>query len=270
MDFLEEIINYKKGIVKKKGVVFDGLAKNVKKSRLTRYGLFKQAISQPGRIHLIAEVKKASPSRGLLREDFDAVGLAQAYSAAGAAAISVLTEDKYFLGRLEYVRTVSQAVQRPVLAKDFFIDACQIYEAFQYGASAILLIAAILSREQLVQFQRISADLDMDCLVEVHNEQELDQALESGAEIIGINNRDLRSFEVDIAVSERLIPRIPSDKVIVAESGIKSQKEVLRLKGLGANAVLIGETFLREKDVAAKVHEVMGSTTHKEERYGPG
>lgn len=260
MDFLQEILDYKKAVIKKKKIVFQGLRNNVKKSKLTHYGVFRQAIARPGQINLIAEIKKASPSRGLIRKDFDILDLARMYVESGAAAISVLTEEKYFLGRVGYLRQVSDGSQVPVLAKDFFIDPCQIYEAFSYGASAILLIAAILSDQQLKEFQALAADLDLDCLVEVHDERELDRAVSSGANIIGVNNRDLHSFHVDFSVSERLIPGIPKDKVVVSESGIASHVQVQKLRDLGAHAVLIGETFLREQDVKAKVREVMGTS----------
>lgn len=258
MDFLQEILEYKRAQIKKKKIVFDGLKRNIQKSKLTRYGLFRQAVSRAGKINLIAEIKKASPSRGLIRKDFDVMDLARSYVESGAAAISVLTEEKYFLGKMEYLRRVSDGFQVPVLAKDFFIDECQIHEAFNYRASAILLIVAILSDEQLKKFQNLAADLDMDCLVEIHDERELDRALQSGAEILGINNRDLHSFDVDIGTSERLIPKIPKDRVIVVESGIKTHHEVRKFQDMGASAVLIGETFLKEQDVKNKIKEVMG------------
>jgi len=256
-DFLNDIVKYKKELLERKVVFHSGLKKNTQSSQLTRYHLFEKQISQQGQINLIAEVKKASPSKGLIRKSFDALSLALQYEKSGAAAISVLTEDKYFLGNPEYIRTITNHVTLPVLAKDFFIDEVQISEAFQLGAGAILLIAAILSNEQLKKFIDVAAGMDMDCLVEVHDEKELDRAVAAGAEIIGINNRDLHTFEVDLAVSERLIPRVPKDKVIVAESGIRSRDDVKRLEDAGAHAVLIGETLLREEDVVAKIKELM-------------
>jgi indole-3-glycerol phosphate synthase len=256
-DFLTEIVAHKKELVKKKQVVFEGLKKNIKKTKLTSYAVFHQAIAKPGQVNLIAEIKKASPSFGLIRDDFDLLKLATAYVEEKAAALSILTEDKYFLGKMEYIRRVSDQFRVPVLAKDFFIDECQIYEAFSYRASAILLIVAILKDEELRRFQEVASDLDMDCLVEVHEEKELERALKSGAKIIGVNNRDLHSFTVDLAVSERLIPQIPKDKIIVAESGIKTREDVKRLKALGANAVLIGEALLKAPDIRAKIKEIM-------------
>ncbi len=257
-DFLKKIVAHKKDLLKRKVVFHSGLKKNTQGSQLTRYHLFKKQICREGQINLIAEVKKASPSKGLIRKKFDPLALALQYDQAGAAAISVLTEDKYFLGKPEYIRTISDHVALPVLAKDFFIDEVQISEAFQMRAGAILLIVAILSDEELKRFIAVAAGMDMDCLVEVHDEQELDRAIQAGAEIIGINNRDLHTFEVDLAVSERLIPRIPKDRVIVAESGIKTRDDVQRLEAAGAHAVLIGETILKEEDVVAKIRELMG------------
>lgn len=256
-DFLKEIVAYKKELIEKQQVFYAGLKKNLTKTRHTRYHLFKEAIAKPGRMNLIAEIKKASPSQGLIRDDFDVRDLARTYAENGADAISVLTEDKYFLGKPRYLREVSEEVQLPVLAKDFIIDEMQIYEAFSNGASAILLIVAILDDKQMKDLIQTAAGLDMDCLVEVHGEPDLDRALEAQAEIIGINHRDLHTLAVDMTTSERLIPRIPKDTVIVAESGIKSHDEIVKLKERGVHAVLIGETFLRERDVGKKIQEIM-------------
>lgn len=257
-DFLEKIVAHKKGLIKKKQILSAVLKKNISGSTFSNYGLFKKAISQPGQLNLIAEIKKASPSKGLICREFDVMNLARIYDENGAGALSILTEEKYFLGRPEYVRQVSANFQLPVLVKDFIIDDIQIYEAQYWGASAILLIAAILDDNQLKDFLKITLDLDLDCLVEVHNEKELGRALACGAEIIGVNNRDLHTFEVDLGVSETLIPKIPKDKVSVAESGISSHDDILRLKDAGANAVLIGESFLRETEIGEKVREIMG------------
>lgn len=257
MDFLENIVKYKKEINAKKKGAYQRLKVTLSKNDYSRYSIFKKAISSAGKINLIAEIKKASPSKGLLRADFDVGTIANIYAKGGAAAISVLTEDKYFLGKPLYVKTVSEKVQVPVLTKDFIIDEGQIYEARLNGASAVLLIVAILTDLQIKEFLAVATALDLDCLVEVHNEEELKRALGCGAEIIGINNRNLHTFEVDLKVSETLIPQIPAGKVIVAESGIKSYEDIKRLKEAGANAVLIGETFMREEDIAKKVKDVM-------------
>jgi len=256
-DFLDKIIAHKRSLLKRKKAFFDVLKTNVSPTRMTRYGLFKENISRPGQVNLIAEIKRASPSRGVIRPDFDVEQLARVYADNGAAALSVLTENKFFLGRPEYVRRVSETVPVPVLTKDFIIDEAQIYEAFVQGTSAVLLIVAILDDALLEHLLKVAAGLDLDCLVEIHQEDELRRALRAGAEIIGINHRDLRTFEIDLDLSRRLVPGIPDGKVIVAESGIRTYADVQRLWDLGVHAVLIGETFMRASDVGAKVREIM-------------
>lgn len=256
-DFLDKIIAHKRSLLKRKKAFFDVLKTNVSPTRMTRYGLFKENISRPGQVNLIAEIKRASPSRGVIRPDFDVEQLARVYADNGAAALSVLTENKFFLGRPEYVRRVSETVSVPVLTKDFIIDEAQIYEAFVQGTSAVLLIVAILDDALLEHLLKVAAGLDLDCLVEIHQEDELRRALRAGAEIIGINHRDLRTFEIDLDLSRRLVPGIPAGKVIVAESGIRTYADVQRLWDLGVHAVLIGETFMRASDVGAKVREIM-------------
>ena len=256
-DLLTVILEKKRVSNERKRSFYDNIKAHLDTSSYEHYGLFKKAVSYPGKINLIAEIKKASPSKGVIREDFNVEALAQAYQDAGVAAISVLTEEDYFLGKPAYLKQVSEKFNTPTLMKDFIIDAGQIYEGRYSGASAVLLIAAILSDAQIKHFLTLGKRLDVDCLVEVHDEKELGRALDAGAEIIGINNRDLHTFKIDLTTSEKLIPRIPKDKVIVAESGISTHAEVLRLKQAGAHAILIGETFLREHDVAKKIQEVM-------------
>jgi len=256
-DFLDDILLYKYSVIKKKKSYYDSLKDKVAKDQFNRYRLFQKAISTPGRVNLIAEVKKASPSKGLIRRDFDPVQIARTYADNGADALSVLTEDKYFLGKPGYLTVISENVGLPLLTKDFFVDTGQVYEAYTLGASAILLIVAVLDDQKLKELKGVADQLDLDCLVEVHNDEELKRALDLGAEIVGINNRDLRSFVVDLKVSESLIPRIPSGKIIVAESGLSSNREIRMLQEMGVNAVLIGETFMRADDIAAKMKEVM-------------
>jgi indole-3-glycerol phosphate synthase len=256
-DFLNTILDKKRAHNERKRPFYENIKKHLDATPYTRYGLFKKAISRPGQINLIAEIKKASPSKGVIRQDFNVDQLAQIYQEAGAAAMSVLTEEDYFLGKPAYLKQVSEKFNTPTLMKDFIIDEGQIYEGRYCGASAVLLIVAALTDEELRNLLAVGRKLDMDCLVEVHDAAELERALTCEAEIIGINNRNLHTFKVDVATSERLIPGIPKDKVIVAESGISSHAEVLRLQKAGAHAVLIGETFLREKDVARKIREVM-------------
>jgi indole-3-glycerol phosphate synthase len=258
-DFLKQIIEHKKKLNIEKAPFYANLKKQMSQSTYTRYRLFSRMISTPGQINLIAEIKKASPSKGLLRDDFDVLTIAKIYADHKAAAMSILTEEKFFIGNPQYVKKVSDAFKVPILAKDFFINEGQIYEARFNGASAILLIMAVLEDEAVRDLMDIAHGLDLDCLVEVHNQEELDRALDCDAEILGINNRDLRSFNVDMKTSEKLIPRIPNGKIVVAESGITKHDDVLRLKEIGAHAVLIGETFMREKDIGSKIKDIMGA-----------
>jgi indole-3-glycerol phosphate synthase len=218
---------------------------------------FKKNISRPNHINLIAEIKKASPSKGILRGDFNAVKIAITYQANGASAISVLTDERFFEGKLEYITKVRENVSVPILRKDFFIDEYQIYETVAAGAEAILLISEILSMAELTKFYNLATELGLDCLVEVHSEEDIEKALAVGAAIIGINNRDLHTFKVDLGVTQRLIRLIPQNKVIVSESGIKCYEDVMFLRSLGVNAVLIGEAFMEAGDIAAKMREMM-------------
>ncbi len=256
-DFLKDIIAYKQDLIKKKKVFLQELKAKNKNDKHTSYHIFQKAISKPGQLNLIAEIKKASPSQGVIRGDFSVLDLSHTYQKAGAAAISVLTEDKYFLGKPPYVREVAEYVSLPVLTKDFIIDELQIFETFSFGSSAVLLIVAILTDKKLQQLLETAHGLGMDALVEVHDEKELQRAINSGAKIIGVNNRNLKTLEVDLATCEKLIPRIPKGIAIVAESGIKDHADIQKLQQLGAHAVLIGETFLRAADVGAKVKELM-------------
>ena len=221
---------------------------------------FSGALMGPG-IRLIAEIKKASPSRGLLRPEFDPSALARTYADNGAAAISVLTEVDHFQGSLEHLVQVKSALGDtglPVLRKDFIFDPYQVYEARAYGADAFLLIVAMLEPGQLRELLDIAQSLWLQCLVEVHSEAELEVALEAGAEVIGINHRNLSTFETDMSLTRRLRPLIPQGKIVVAESGIRSREDVAQLKKAGANAVLVGEALVTAPDVAAKVRELAG------------
>lgn len=205
---------------------------------------------------LIAEVKRASPSRGLLCPEFDPVKLAKTYAANGAAAVSVLTEEKYFQGSLDHLAAIRKEVALPLLRKDFIFDRYQVYESRAYGADALLLIVAVLGQEQLGELLSLSRNLGMDCLVEVHNEAEVASALDSSAEVIGINNRDLKTFKVDIKTTRRLRPLIPAGYTVVSESGIRSGKNVAELKGWGINAILVGETLVTAADIPSKMREI--------------
>ena len=211
-------------------------------------------------IRIIAEVKKASPSKGLLREDFDPKSLAKTYAENGAAAISVLTNADHFQGSIEHLRevhTVANPRRVPVLRKEFIFDEYQIYEARAYGADAVLFIVAMLTPEELKSLMELTQKFWMQCLVEVHDEEELKIALDAGAEIVGINNRDLRTFITDLAVTERLASRIPFGKVIVSESGINNRDHLKRIKSAGAHGALIGEALVTAPDVGAKLGELV-------------
>lgn len=217
---------------------------------------FARALAASG-MSLIAEVKKASPSRGLIRDDFHPAEIAQAYEAAGASAISVLTDEKYFQGRLAYLDEVRAACTLPLLRKDFIIHPAQIYEAVG-RADAILLIVAALTRDELTALQAEATACGLDTLVEVHNRAELDIALEIGAPVIGINNRDLHSFTIDLQTTFALLPYIPDDRVVVSESGIHTPDQVMALAEAGVQAILVGESLMKSPDIAAKVRELLG------------
>jgi indole-3-glycerol phosphate synthase len=217
---------------------------------------FAAAIASGPEPRVIAEVKRRSPSRGEIRPDFDAVACAVGYAEGGAAAISVLTDESYFGGHLDYLLAVRRAVGVPVLRKDFVIDAYQVDEARVAGADAVLLIAAALTPDALRTLRARAEALGLCALVEVHDEAELDVAIASGARVIGINNRDLRTFETDLAVTERLAPRVPEGVVVVAESGIFTRDDMARLSASGADAFLVGESLMREADVAGALRRL--------------
>ncbi|MSP78370.1 MAG: indole-3-glycerol phosphate synthase TrpC [Dehalococcoidia bacterium] len=212
-------------------------------------------------MRLIAEVKKASPSKGLLMPDFDPVRLATTYARNGAAAISCLT-DQHFQGTIDHLRIVKDAVKAkkvPVLRKDFVIDQYQLFEARAYGADASLLIVAILQPQELKDLMKQAKMLWLQCLVEVHTEEDLAQAVDAGAEVIGINNRDLHTFHTTLDVTERIAPKVPRGKVLVSESGISTHADVQRLSKLGVHAILVGEALVTSKDIGAKMHELVGA-----------
>ncbi|MDW7982022.1 MAG: indole-3-glycerol phosphate synthase TrpC [Thermomicrobium sp.] len=214
-------------------------------------------------VRLIAEVKRASPSRGVFAPDADAVGVAEEYLAAGAAAISVLTDGPFFHGSLDDLRQVSARAHAdepgvPVLRKDFIVDPYQVLEARAWGADAVLLIVAILDRVRLTELLAATWELGLEALVEVHDEQELETALTLGARVIGINNRDLRTFTVDLAVSERLAPQVPPDRIVVGESGIHGRTDVERLAAVGVDAILVGEALMTAADRRSAAAALIG------------
>jgi len=210
-----------------------------------------------GKLHIIAEVKKASPSKGIICEQFYPVDIARQYQDSGAAALSVLTEEKYFLGSLDYLQQIKEATAIPVLRKDFIFDPYQVYEARARGADAILLIAAMLEYRQLQDLMALSGRLSLCCLLEVHNERELETALSLEADVIGINNRDLNTFKTDISTTLRLIRMMPQGKTVISESGLAQREDIMTLRDAGVDAFLIGETFMKEKRPGDKLREMI-------------
>lgn len=206
---------------------------------------------------VIAEVKKGSPSRGIIRDDFDPSAIAECYQQHGAVCLSVLTDEAFFYGHLRYLGLIREQVSLPLLRKDFICDPYQITEARLAGADAILLIAAMLEPDQLVDLSAMASDLGLDVLLEVHDESELEAALRTDCELIGINNRDLNTFATDLAVTERLAPLVPPSRLVVAESGIHRREDIRRLKAAGAGAFLIGESLMREADIGAKLRSLL-------------
>ena len=219
---------------------------------------FMQALTQSSEIAVIAEVKKGSPSKGIISPDFNPTAIASSYEKGGADAVSVLTDEKFFYGSLDYIPLVRQEIQLPVIRKDFIIHELQIEEAGNYGADAILLIAAILDQNQIRDYLQMSTELGMDALVEVHDEKELEKSLIAGSRLIGINNRDLRDFTVDLQTTIRLRREIPDSIPVVSESGIKSREDMKMLEDKSIAAVLIGEAFMRSGDREAALREIRG------------
>ena len=216
-----------------------------------RPGVFTAALARTDRVNVIAECKRRSPSRGVLRNEYDPVAIAKGYAAAGAAAISVLTEPTFFDGALEHLQAVRSEVATPLLRKDFIVSEYQLLEARAAGADAVLLIVAALDDSELKLLGAKAAALGLDTLVEVHDARELDRALDAGAKVVGVNNRNLRTLDVDVNASETMIARIPSSVVAVSESGLKSPADIERLRALGYRAFLIGERFMTEADPGA-------------------
>lgn len=254
---LDRIVAYKKKQIEMEKQVVS-MEQLKEKLRHHRPGTrdFYNALNKPGEIAVIAEVKKASPSKGIICHDFNPVQIAHTYYKNEVEAISVLTEKQFFMGADEYLQSIRQNVPTPLLRKDFIIDCWQIYQSKMLGADAILLIVSILDDEQLKKFQIVAGILGMACLVEVHNEQEVERALLSGAKIIGINNRNLKTFEVSLRTTEKLIGLIPEDVLVVSESGIKDGRDLNFLKQQGVGAVLIGETLVKHGHISQTLREL--------------
>lgn len=259
---LDEIVESKKRSleVAKEDHPLEGL-----KERIVTLGQprdFKKAVAYGGgskdRIRIIAEIKRASPSKGMIREYFVPAEIARGYFEAGAAAISIITEEKYFKGKLEYLSGLRGNMRIPLLRKDFIFDEYQVYESRVAGADALLLIVAVLGKDRLKELMELTHSLGMAALVEVHDEAETEIALEAGAQIIGVNNRDLKTFKTDINTTIRLSSYIPRDRVLVSESGINTHEDILKLREWGVEAFLIGEALMREENFRKKLKELRG------------
>lgn len=261
-DVLKKIVDYKQGeLASMKGAVplneiMDRLSDLEDHPRGFEAAILNSLNS--GWTAIIAEVKKGSPSKGVIRADFDPLEIARTYQDNGATCLSVLTDEHFFLGHLNYLSLIREQVSLPLLRKDFIFDHYQIYQARAAGADAVLLIAAMLELSQLRDYAALAYELGMDVLLEIHDERELEMALQTDCRMIGVNNRDLRSFVVDISTSERLAAQIPQGRIVVAESGINRREEIVRLTEKGLHAFLIGESMMRESDIGAKLKELLG------------
>ncbi len=258
---LDEIVeNKKKEVERRKRELPEAALVKMLEER-TRFADFRAAISgDKDRLKLICEIKKASPSAGVMKDDFDPVGIARAYEAGGADALSVLTEEKYFLGRLEHISAIRDAgIALPILRKDFTCDLYQVVEAAAFGADAVLLIVGVMSPAETRNALLACKDYNLATVVEVHTEEQLREAIDIGAAIIQINNRDLRSFRVDLGTTERLAPLVPKGTIVISASGVKTPENVRFLRTLGVNAALIGESLMRHPDPAGFLKELAGA-----------
>jgi len=264
---LDQILQTKRQEVeqRKAAVPVEGLREKI--ASLGRPRNFFHAVTKKGAkpVNLIAEVKKASPSAGVIRADFDPVKIAREYEAAGADALSVLTDERYFQGKLEYIAAVREAVKLPVLRKDFLIDPYQVYEARAAGADAVLLIAECLETSTMIDLQILATELNMTCLIEVHDMDNLIRVRDrvigfphKSYSLLGINNRDLRTFKTDLGTTLRMAELVEDRRVLVSESGINTADDIRKLAGAGVAAVLIGEGLMRAGDIGAKVREMFG------------
>lgn len=259
MGVLDEILKNKREEIKERKVShtlreLKGRARNAETTRG-----FRDAIKRKeGPLRLIAEAKKASPSEGLLREDFNLSEILSVYEKKAVNAISILTDERFFGGYIDYLKSARSQTTMPLLRKDFIIDEYQVYESRVYGADAILLIVSALERSQLTDLMGLAGELSLDCLVEVHDLKELDTALYVGSGIIGINNRNLKTLEIDLTTTFELIKDIPEDRVIVSESGIEDRDDVERIELTKVDAILVGTSLIKAKDIGKKIDELMG------------
>lgn len=260
---LDDIVSFKKRQLKTQmeKVPLGSLRQKIMGPGLHRPLNFYGALKRKDDISIIAEVKSASPSKGIIKEEFDAVDIAKQYFENNVQAVSVLTEKQFFHGDDDYLWKIRQALPIPLLRKDFVIDLWQVYQSRCLGADAILLIASILTDDKLKKFQAVAGILGMQCLVEVHTKTELERVLDSGAKIIGINNRDLKTFDVNLNTTEKLIGLIPKEIAVVSESGIRSGEDIKYLRELGVDAVLVGESLMKAPSIGQKLKELKGLNT---------
>ena len=259
-DFLKEVVLKKKEklVIKKNELPLEVIKEKLNSSSKKPLSFYK-AVSKKNKLCLIAEIKKSSPSKGILRQDFDPLKIASDYEEAGVDALSVLTEEQYFSGSISDINLIKDKINLPILRKDFIVDLYEVYESKLAGADALLLIVELFSKETLSEYLEVAESLELDCLLEINSEKDLKRALSlKKAKIIGINNRNLHTLEVDLKTTEKLFPLTPKEKTIVVESGLSNYKDVLFLKVLGINAVLIGEAFMTAGDIKSKVSEIMG------------
>lgn len=255
---LDTIVRYKEVRVNKQKEEhpISEIIKELETTELSRN--FIGAFKKSKKISIIAEVKKASPSKGVIRENFNYLDIASIYEEKKVDAISVLTEDKFFLGKDDCLKDIKKITTIPILRKDFIIDEYQIYQSKALGADAVLLIASILDKKKLNDFYKTARNIEMECIVEVHDEKELQEVLEIDVKIIGINNRNLKTFETRLNTTEDLVKYIPKNKVIISESGIKTRDDIEYLQGIGVDGVLIGESLMKSNDIGKKISQLRG------------
>ncbi len=251
MNILDEIVFHTREALdrRKSQIPQDELLKRLK--GLQEVPRFKAALAVPDGIHLVAEIKKSSPSSGLIRPDFDPLAIALAYERAGASALSILTEEKYFGGKLSYLDEVKKTVSLSILRKDFIVDEYQIYESKAHGADAVLLIASLLDRMTVRRFAQLAFDCSLDVLLEIHDESDLEKVAEAPQAVIGINTRDLKDFSTDFGVLTRLAGKLPKDRLVICESGVKDKGDLALIKEAGVQGVLVGTSLMRAKDPGA-------------------
>jgi indole-3-glycerol phosphate synthase len=263
-DILNEIVAHKREEISaaKVALPLDRLKDQLAQVDETPRGFLRalRATAESDLTAIIAEVKKGSPSKGIIRADFDPLSIANIYQEGGAICLSVLTDERFFMGHLLYLSQIRKVVSLPLLRKDFICDPYQITEARVAGADAVLLIAAMLEKDQLIELSQRASELHLDVLLEVHDEQDLEKALATDCELIGVNNRNLRTFATDLATTERLLPLIPENYFVVSESGVTCRADVLRLQNAGANGFLVGESLMREENIGAKLMELQGDS----------